>query len=445
MEKIKKIFIVADESDGNSIKELLRNSYTAITSKGMEGIDSIREEKPDIILVDSSVHNLDPEEFLMMLKGNEEIRRIPTVLIYSEESDAFKGNEDIVSFVRKPYTKDELLKGIFRAGIVSSNIRDRKNILIVDDDSAIRNEIREVMLNLGYLTSEAKSGMEMLSKVNLELPDLIILDIMLPDIDGFKMLNQLKVNVRTKHIPVILLSGLEKAEEKAKGLRLGASDYMTKPFAPVELSARVEMVLERTEAEYSTSPSTKLPGNLSIEKAITRRIVEKLPFAVCYCDLDNFKAYNDCYGFSRGDGVIRLTAQIIMAAMKELGNNDDFLGHIGGDDFILITTPDRVDDITNRIIETLDRIIPFYYDKDTREKGYIEELDRQGRMNKFPIMSISIAVVTNLHRQIKHIGEVSDIAAELKRLAKNKQGSVVIKDQRKEYVKVVKSGEGENR
>lgn len=437
MEKVKKILIVVDDPEREMIKNLLEEDYVIITSKGMDAIDRIREERPDIILLDNNNDNLDPKEFFMVVKGDEEIRRIPIVLIYSEEMDRFQGNEDIASFLKRPFDREGLMKAIFRAGFVSSKMKEEKKILIVDDSSAIRNEIREIIEKLGYSVSEARSGLEVLNRVNIELPDLIILDIILPDIDGFKVLNQLKVNVRTKHIPVILLSALEKAEEKAKGLRLGASDYITKPFSPLEFTARVEMILERTEVEYSASPTTRLPGNISIEKAITRRIMEKIPFAVCYCDLDNFKAYNDAYGFSKGDGVIRLTAEIMMAAMKELGNNDDFLGHIGGDDFILITSPDKVDQLSKRIIDTFDRIIPFYYDKEARDKGYIESLDRQGRKNKFPIMSISIAVVSNLHREIRHIGEVSDIAAELKKLAKMKPGSVVVKDQRIKQPNVV--------
>jgi len=429
MERDKKILIVASESESEAIKDLLKEDYIVITSKGMDAIDKIREESPDTILIDSSNSDLDPKEFFMVVKGDEELKRIPVVLLF-EETDRFRGNEDVAFLLKRPYDREDLLKAIFRAGVSSPKLKGEKKILIVDDSSAIRNEIRGIIERLGYLVSEAKGGLEVLNRVSIELPDLIILDIMLPDIDGFKVLNQLKVNVRTKHIPVILLSALEKAEEKAKGLRLGASDYITKPFSPLEFSARVEMVLERTEVEYSASPTTRLPGNISVEKAITRRIMEKIPFAVCYCDLDNFKAYNDAYGFSKGDGVIRLTAEIMMSAMKELGNNDDFLGHIGGDDFILITSPDKVDLLANRIIATFDRVIPFYYDKEARDKGYIESFDRQGRKNIFPIMTISIAVVTNLHREIRHIGEVSDIAVELKKLAKMTPGSVVVKDQR---------------
>ena len=319
-----------------------------------------------------------------------------------------------------------------RSLISSEPKEEKKRILIVDDNEATRKEIRGVVENLDYSTLEARSGSEALNMVNKEMPDLIILDIILPDFDGFKILCQLKRNLRTKHIPVILLSAIEKPEEKAKGLILGASDFITKPFSPLEFSARVEMLLERTEEGYGPSPSTRLPGNISIEKAITGRIRKKRPFAVCYCDLDNFKSYNDAYGFFKGDKVIKLTAQIIMETIKELGNNDDFMGHIGGDDFILITTPDKVDPLSARIVEIFDKIIPFYYDKEARERGCIEGLDRQGRQNRFPLISISIVVVDNMNRNIGHIGEVSDIAAKLKKLAKMTPGSVIIKDRRKD-------------
>lgn len=313
-----------------------------------------------------------------------------------------------------------------------------KRLLIVDDDEITLRQSKRVVENLGYAVLEARSGTEAMKIINREMPDLIILDIILPDIDGFKILGELKGDLRTRSIPVILLSAIEKAEEKAKGLILGASDYITKPFSPLEFSARVEMLLERTDEGYSASPTTRLPGNISIEKAISERIKKGSPFAACYCDLDNFKAYNDTYGFFKGDRVIKLTAQIIMEAIKDLGNSDDFLGHIGGDDFILVTTPEKVDPICDRITETFDRVIPYFYDKEAREKGFIEGFDRQGRQNRFPLMSISIAVVSNTHREIRHVGEVSDIAAELKRLAKMTPGSVVVKDRRKEGAKADK-------
>lgn len=429
----KKAFIVTDYVEGELIKDMIKEEYITLMSKNkdMAIIDEIREEKPDIIIYDYSIKELDSEDFLIILKGDEKTRKIPIVLIYSEGTNRSKDREYIASYIKRPFDKENLKRSIHNASNIPAEKKGEKRILIVDDDIIYREEIRKVMENIGYEVDEAKTGLDAINIINKKLPDLIVLDVILPDIDGFKILNRLKEDISTKHVPVILLSSIEKAEEKAKGIILGAADFITKPFSAIEFSARIEMLLERTEEEYSASPTTRLPGNISIEKAIMRRIAKKLSFAACYCDLDNFKAYNDTYGFSKGDIIIRLTAQIIMEAMKKLGNNDDFLGHIGGDDFILITTPDKVDQISKKIIDTFDRIIPFYYAKEARKIGYIESLDRQGRQNRFPIMTISIVVVSNVNREIRHIGEVSDISAELKKYAKMQTGSKVVKDRRR--------------
>lgn len=429
----KKAFIVTDYVEGELIKDMIKEEYITLMSKNkdMAIIDEIREEKPDIIIYDYSIKELDSEDFLIILKGDEKTQKIPIVLLYSEGTNRSKDREYIASYIKRPIDKENLKRAIHNASNIPAEKKGEKRILIVDDDIIYREEIRKVMENIGYEVDEAKTGLEAINIINKKLPDLIVLDVILPDIDGFKILNRLKEDISTKHVPVILLSSIEKAEEKAKGIILGAADFITKPFSAIEFSARIEMLLERTEEEYSASPTTRLPGNISIEKAIMRRIAKKLSFAACYCDLDNFKAYNDTYGFSKGDIIIRLTAQIIMEAMKKLGNNDDFLGHIGGDDFILITTPDKVDQISKKIIDTFDRIIPFYYAKEARKIGYIESLDRQGRQNRFPIMTISIVVVSNVNREIRHIGEVSDISAELKKYAKMQTGSKVVKDRRR--------------
>lgn len=429
----KKAFIVTDYVEGELIKDMIKEEYITLMSKNkdMAIIDEIREEKPDIIIYDYSIKELDSEDFLIILKGDEKTQKIPIVLLYSEGTNRSKDREYIASYIKRPIDKENLKRAIHNASNIPAEKKGEKRILIVDDDIIYREEIRKVMENIGYEVDEAKTGLDAINIINKKLPDLIVLDVILPDIDGFKILNRLKEDISTKHVPVILLSSIEKAEEKAKGIILGAADFITKPFSAIEFSARIEMLLERTEEEYSASPTTRLPGNISIEKAIMRRIAKKLSFAACYCDLDNFKAYNDTYGFSKGDIIIRLTAQIIMEAMKKLGNNDDFLGHIGGDDFILITTPDKVDQISKKIIDTFDRIIPFYYAKEARKIGYIESLDRQGRQNRFPIMTISIVVVSNVNREIRHIGEVSDISAELKKYAKMQTGSKVVKDRRR--------------
>ena len=152
---------------------------------------------------------------------------------------------------------------------------------------------------------------------------------------------------------------------------------------------------------------------------------------MCYIDLDNFKAYNDNYGFLKGDAVIKQTAKIITDVVREYGNDSDFVGHIGGDDFIIITTNDKDDIICSGIIDAFSRIIPLYYNREDRNRGLIELENRRGQIEKFPIMTMSIAVVTsNEQRRLEHMAQISDIAAELKKAAKKMEGSVVIRDRR---------------
>ena len=178
------------------------------------------------------------------------------------------------------------------------------------------------------------------------------------------------------------------------------------------------------------NPLTKLPGNISINERLRKCIEGKETFAVCLIDIDEFKAFNDYYGFEAGDKVIQQTAVILKEAVRKKGNVEDFLGHIGGDDFILLTTPDKVKPLCEQIIKDFDAFIPLLYAQEDREKGYILSKDRQGRIRKFSLMSISIAVVSNLYKNIVHLAQISEIGAELKRYAKSLKGSVWVEDKR---------------
>jgi diguanylate cyclase (GGDEF)-like protein len=160
------------------------------------------------------------------------------------------------------------------------------------------------------------------------------------------------------------------------------------------------------------------------------RIGRNAPLAVVYVDADYFKAFNDRYGFFRGDSVIRQIADILLDAVRDLGNRDDFVGHIGGDDFVIVTTPDCAVPIADAIIEKFERIIPYYYDSEDRARRSIDTVDRKGRQTSFPLMTVSMAIVTNESREFHHAGEIADVAAELKKYAKSRPGSIWVKDQR---------------
>lgn len=190
--------------------------------------------------------------------------------------------------------------------------------------------------------------------------------------------------------------------------------------------------LRKLEEMYlDASPLTRLPGGIAIETVLKKRIDSKLPIAFCVLDLDNFKAFNDRYGYASGSEVIKETAKIIDNVVKSKGSPDDFIGHVGGDDFVVITTPEFMRELSSEIISQFDRRIPDFYDSEERERGYILGKTRQGIEMEFPIMSISIAIVTNAHRKLINHLEASEIAAELKDYAKSIPKSVFVVDKRR--------------
>jgi diguanylate cyclase (GGDEF)-like protein len=249
--------------------------------------------------------------------------------------------------------------------------------------------------------------------------------------DGRTVCRQVKKDLLLSHLPIIMVTGKGDINDKVGGIDAGADDYIVKPFEPKELLARIRMVLRRTERDLEANPLTRLPGNVSILNELSRRLESKSLFAVCYADLDKFKAYNDKYGFEHGDEVIRETARILIRATQQLGNPDDFIGHIGGDDFVVVTTPQTVDNICKKIIEDFEKASPSFYNETDRKHDYIITRDRQGKEQKIPLLSISIGVVTNESRNIEHVAQIGEIGAELKGYAKQLERSNYIKDKRK--------------
>jgi diguanylate cyclase (GGDEF)-like protein len=194
-----------------------------------------------------------------------------------------------------------------------------------------------------------------------------------------------------------------------------------------------EELIKMKERAENANPLTKLPGNILIHEEVDRRISSGHKFVVIYCDLDNFKAFNDKYGIAKGDEAIKLTADVFKEAFKMQGNADDFIGHEGGDDFIMITTPDKTQGVADYIIQEFDKRVRGLYNEEDLSKGYIVAHSRDGTIKQFPIMTISLAGVTNEHRTITSYGEVTNIAADIKKKAKSVEGSVFVLDKRRDY------------
>jgi diguanylate cyclase (GGDEF)-like protein len=227
-----------------------------------------------------------------------------------------------------------------------------------------------------------------------------------------------------------MVTGKGDINDKVNGIDSGADDYIVKPFEPKELLARIRMILRRTARDLEANPLTRLPGNVSIITELQKRLDNKSVFCVCYIDLDKFKAFNDKYGFEHGDDVIRETARILIRAREELGNPEDFIGHIGGDDFVMVTTPAKADTLCQRIIDDFNKAAPGFYNEPDRKKGYILAKDRKGKEQKIKLLSVSIGVVSNEAREIMHVAQIGEIGAELKTLAKAQEKSNFVKDRR---------------
>lgn len=289
-----------------------------------------------------------------------------------------------------------------------------ERILVVDNEADIRRFV-EVNLRLeGFEVVSAADGEEGLAKAFEEDPNLVLLDVMMPGIDGIEVCRRLRADPRTSHIPVILLTAKSMTVDKVVGLAAGADDYVLKPFDPMELVARVRTTMRRAADLRGASPLTGLPGNHRIESEIARRLQQGQDLAVAYVDLNNFKPYNDHYGFLAGDRVIQATAQILREVLTEVASEEAFLGHIGGDDFVMIFRPDIAERVCTSAIARFDATMPTMYAQEDRDRGYLEMPDRRGEMQQFPLVSMAIGVTSNANRTFSDHRDVVAVATEMK-------------------------------
>ncbi len=304
-----------------------------------------------------------------------------------------------------------------------------EQILVVDDDADIA---RFLELNLqleGFGVQLAASGAEALAAIEGAVPDLVLLDVVLPDLDGIEVCRRLRASPTTANLPVILLTARTFAADKVVGLAAGADDYVIKPFDTLELIARIRSTLRRNAEMRAVSPLTGLPGNHRIDSEIALRVATDDPFAVCYFDLDNFKAFNDGYGFLRGDGVIALLAEAVGIAAVEC-EPPAFLGHVGGDDFVLICLPGQAEAACTRALEIFDKRVVELHEPGDVARGYLQLVDRQGFPRQYPLVSVSVGVVMSGRRRFVDHREVVSIATEMKGVAKSRPGSAIAVDRR---------------
>ena len=307
-----------------------------------------------------------------------------------------------------------------------------ETILVVDDDPDIARFVEVNLRSAGYDVSVASDGEEALARASALRPDLVLLDVMMPRIDGFEVAQRLRKNPQTANTSIIMLTAKALSADKVTGLQSGADDYIIKPFDPIELLARVKGTLRRAKEMRNLSPLTGLPGNIRIQEEIERQVREEREFAVLYCDLDNFKAYNDQKGFVRGDRLIQATARIIQDAVVEGSGSEGFVGHVGGDDFVAVVDPDGAEDVARRICERFDEARIEFYEPEDLERGFVRMEDRKGVLQDIPLVAVSVGIASTSKRRFEHYGEAVAVATEMKSFAKREPGSSYAVDRRTE-------------
>lgn len=290
----------------------------------------------------------------------------------------------------------------------------KARLLVVEDDIDIGNMLKIYFSGMDFDVDVAVRGSDALEKTKHALPHLIVLDIMLPDIDGYEVCRNLRTNMRTSHIPVIFLTQKDERSDKLQGLELGADDYITKPFDIEELKLRVQGAIRRSERESLTDPRSGRPAGRLIEEQL-RRIIREKGWALLDTGVKHFDSFKDVYGFVAGDDVVRFTSMLIGEVVDELGSTSDFIGHAGGDNFIVITNEAKADSIKARLKERFDQEVLTHYNFIDRQQGFVNAPAADGTTVKVPFMTMAVGVVSPSAHSFADIREITELAAEARR------------------------------
>jgi DNA-binding response OmpR family regulator len=291
----------------------------------------------------------------------------------------------------------------------------KPRLLIVEDDTDIANMLRIYFTGQDFEVDLALRGSVALDKTRSNLPNLIVLDIMLPDIDGFEVCRILRTNTRTSHVPIIFLTQKDERSDKLQGLELGADDYITKPFDIEELKLRVQRAITRAEQQSLTDPRSGLPSGRLIEEQL-RRIIRQDGWTLMDLRIKHFEPFKEVYGFVAADDVLRFSAMLISEVVDEFGTTNDFIGHAGGDNFIVVTSEEAARSIAQRLQERFSQEVLSHYSFLDREQGYIVAVGTDGQLQQTPLMTLAVGAVSPSEHDFADIREITELAAEARRL-----------------------------
>ncbi len=302
-----------------------------------------------------------------------------------------------------------------------------KTIVVITKDPLLTNIIDRLLKDF-YNIVNFSNIQSSLDYIYGAIPDLMIIDIVMDDSMTVNILNEMKGDPIFGHLPVLAVVGDNFMVSDWDSLLI--DDYVRRSSLEMEMTVHVSLCVHRAERIVDVNPLTRLPGNIAINKQIQKRLDAGEVFALAYADLDYFKPYNDRYGFSRGDEVLKMLGRLILNMVKGKQPSGSFIGHIGGDDFVFIVDPENIEETAAAIIDNFTKIMLTFYDHEDRTKGCIESVDREGNKRTFPLIGISIGIVHNKFKKFSHYGEMAGAASEMKKYAKISGGQCLKVDKR---------------
>ena len=282
-----------------------------------------------------------------------------------------------------------------------------KKLVVAEDDDAVAHLVAAMLGDAGFLCLRAKDGEEALNLVRSELPDLLVLDVMMPKMDGIEVCTRIKEDVILSRIPILMLTSLAAVDDRVKGLEAGADDYLPKPFDLRELAARVKALIRQSRRERDRNPTTNLPGGQAIEEKVNELLRANQAFAVLYVDIENFRSYADVYGYLKADEVVARTGTLILQAARAASDPPPFVGHVGGDDFLVVCQPEVAVTLHQGIAESFLAGVGDYYSDEDRARGHLSISGDQGEVRKAAFMNPSIAVVVAEQGKFKTTEELA--------------------------------------
>jgi DNA-binding response OmpR family regulator len=311
------------------------------------------------------------------------------------------------------------------------NAKKKTRILFVADDENLKDIVKACFEGWGYSVFLEDTRAADINRIIKLTPDVIIIDAHSTPKSRLEICDKVKNDLATAYVPIITIINKRHLREQLLDLKQGVDDYLVKPLDLMDLRVRIEMAIKRTQHSFYANSLTGLPGGIVIENVTKERLEGKQPFVVGHIDIDNFKSFNDKYGYQRGDRAILQTAYMLNTVVRNWGNKNDFVGHIGGDDFVVITSPDRYKVICQNFICMFDTIISFHYSPEEREKGYVVTKDRMNKVRRLPLMSVTIAlVIKNNDNEFHNTIELNERIAEVKQYLKKIPGSKYMADRR---------------